>query len=237
ALDATLSAVDEARHAALLAARGIALGPLRALTEALRGAPTLEDGFGAAHADVFQRAMQARRALADALTLASLAPDDLERRRRRRLGALGLGVLAAILLPVTPLPEMTRVRVWASGQWAYDAHFPQDAVDGDPETEWHGVNQQAGWLDLRVSPPQDIERLRFLNGHNPPFDDRGCAVVRLRLYRRGEEVVAFNRRFSSVEHAPEWVVFEVGEEGIDRIRVEVPVFHRMGPAIAEVGWE
>ncbi len=237
AVEATLEAVDDARHAAILAARGISVRTTRDLLAALRSARDLEDGIGAGDAAAFQAALVARRRLADALALASLEPKALARRRARRVGALAGVALLAAALPFVPIPELTRVRVWSSGDWTYNAHLAADAVDGDPRTEWHAPDQTGGWLDIRVSPPVDMARLRVLNGHNPPFDDRGCAVAVIRLYRRGEEVASFSHRWRGVEADPAWVDFEVGQPGIDRIRIDVPVYHQMGVAIAEVGWE
>lgn len=236
AVEHTLALVDDA-HARALAARGIRPARLAALLAALRAAPAHDEAFGAIHATTFLRALAARRRLDDALALASAEPRALGRRRAVRAAALALAVIVPAILAVVPWPELTRVRAWASGQWAYDAHFPEEAVDGDPATEWQAPNQTGGWLDVRISPPVDVARLRILNGHNGEFADRGCAIALVRLYRRGEEVGSFHHRWRRIEPAPEWVTFEVGARAVDRIRVDVPTYFGMGIALAEVAWE
>ncbi|MCB9598038.1 MAG: hypothetical protein H6719_35305 [Sandaracinaceae bacterium] len=236
ALDATLALVDDAAHERLLAHRGIALGPARALADDLRR--SRDDARAPAYADArYFRALATRRRLDEALALAASTERQLQRSSRARVALSILGLVVAVVVTVVPFPQLPRMHVTASGQWAFDAHFPRDAVDGDEETEWQTPNHQPGWLEVRVDPPVDVTRVRLLNGHNGRFGDRGCARALVSLYRRGELQRTLEFHWPTIQTAPVWQELPVQAMGIDKIRVDVVSHHGVGAALAEIAWE
>lgn len=229
-------AEDEARQR--LAAAGLSGRPLERVLEALRECdgvlPTWDDEVDAAAQDPFHR-MQRGRGLVDrALHPRSLSPLRVWLTRVRRwvgLVTLVVGSIAAYHYATYMPPG---VHATSSFDQAQQHMRAENAIDGDPETEWQLQDRTAGWLRLQLVPAQPIARLRLRNGHNRHYNDRAVRRYEVQIYLDGDMVSSVEGEFERFVEQPEWVTHEVGIEEADEIRFIAHTWHRLGAALGEI---
>lgn len=230
------------------------LGPASTMTLALRGGTgrdeleALERGTAsplpASNADVglaleawYWTALSAARSVHRALAPITRTARQLRWTQIRRAAVAFVVLISAVVFPWLPAIELPRVRVRASSQWSTRAHLPEEAVDGNPLTEWHARDGQSGWLEINLSPPRDIARLRVLNGHNGRYEDRAIGSAIFTLYRRGTRVGRVDHEWAEIEAQPAWVELPVQAQDVDRIRVTIRRHLGLGTALAELAWD
>ena len=232
--------LDEA--AAVLASRGMDPEAQREMAEVvtkLRGPlPELDEDVTPTHADTFRRAMRLRHRAHRALTPAAMTPREVKLKRVGRWATLAaaaaIAVAAAILLLRTPHEAVAT----ASGYFASAGEYaPDKAIDEDENTEWLLADGQTGWLEVRLSPPRNISKLRVRNGHNRHFRDRAVKEYEIELFDSdGQSAGSASGEFADFAPNGEWADVALAGRGVTRIRFKVKSFHRIGAALSELEW-
>jgi hypothetical protein len=130
------------------------------------------------------------------------------------------------------------VTVTESGHWNDLPQFaPENALDGNRETEWVLPDASHGWLNIELRPARAISTIRVTNGTNGPYRDRGTHAFRVELYRGGEHLRDLNGTFDEIDPDAEPVTLDAGGERVDRVRFVVVSHHSLGAALAELSLE
>lgn len=197
--------------------------------------PALDADVVDADTPRFNAMLAAHDELRSLVEPAATPPTELPRKRLVR-AAWAAGAVAALVVGAIYLGRTPRV-LSAQASAAYDdAHIAAKAVDGRNETEWLPLDKQLGWLDVTVLPARKVKRVKLLNGHNPPHNDRQTKEYRLVLTSAGGKVLkTVDNSFGEFSASPTMVTIDVNtSEKVEKIRVEVKSFHNSGAAIAEV---
>jgi hypothetical protein len=199
--------------------------------------PVLDADVSAAHADLFQQVLDARHLIDRAFGPIALAPRDLGWTRFSRIGTtsvIGVLVLGGLYFGLRT-PE--GVFADASDVWAQSPMFaPENVIDGNDDSYWLLPDGATGWVEARISPPVDVHRIRLLNTHNPPHNDRASREYAVEIYSGGElaQTVEGSFEFSP---RPEFVSHDVSVSRVDRIRFVARSHHHVGAGLAELQWE
>ncbi len=232
--DAVVRAVLGARHLSKRAIDDV-LTARRAIEAATL--PRWDKDVTPDHHELFQDLSGARRAVARALDPAVMSKGDRRWIRLTRVGTVAVLALAGAVGSFFAFHKPDGIIPTASSNWSPSQHVPADAIDGDPHTEWHGGDNQTGWFEISIEPPQTIQTLRILNGHNPPYNDRAVRDATIEIYSDGDVASSFNQSWPRIDPDAEFVEFDVGGVEVEKIRVIVNRYHFHGAAIAEIAWE
>jgi len=84
-------------------------------------------------------------------------------------------------------------------------------------------------------PPRSLKRIKLMNGHNPPYNDRQTQDYSLEIYGSGGKLLkTIDGTFGDFNEAPPVVPVELGvSETVERIRFVVKTFHKAGASLAE----
>lgn len=181
-----------------------------------------------------ERALQARvrrsQEQAIAALVGALPVDPRKRANRFRLAIASLATLAVIAAIVTwRWPTLS-----ASATAAYgSANLPRKAIDGEVLTEWWLPDGVKGSLEIRLSPPRAVRRVRLLNIQDPGQLERGTAKYVLHVIDRGVEVRTAPGDLPRAA-LQAWQSVPIDVARADLIRVEVVEFHGKGGGFAEV---
>lgn len=225
-----------------LRARGTSASHIEKVRAALAAAdkaelPLLDVEVSAAHADLFQQVLDARHLTDRAFGMVALPPRDLSWTRISRIGTTSL--VAVLVLGALYFGMRTPDGVFASASdvWAQSPTFaPETVIDGNEDSYWLLPDGASGWVEARISPPVDVARVRLLNTHNPPHNDRATSAYAVEVYSGGELARTIDGTFEFSTH-PEFVVHDVGIDQVDRIRFVVRGHHNVGGGLAEMQWE
>lgn len=199
--------------------------------------PRLDADVTAEHGRRFKALVSARRRFDEVLAAAAMTPSEVARTRALRVGGLVLAVIGlavGVALLVGSPPGAT---ARASATWSEDSGLASWAIDADPETEWTLPDRTLGWIEVTLSPPERVEVVRLLNGHNGGYNDRALRSAVVEIYANGEVARRHQQTWPGVQPRPDWVELEVGVDSVERIRVEVRGFHREGASLAEIDWD
>jgi hypothetical protein len=182
------------------------------------------------------------RDLADALDLLdahlaphALLPRDIRSLRLTRIGGVALFVALAFGVVAFWLTRPERIAATASAFYANDPQFgPEKVVDGLPETEWLLPDRTPGHVELRLPSARTVTAVRLLNGHNRQFNDRAVREYTVELHAGPRLVASKEGEFAEFQEAPTWTDVPVRGDAVDRVRVVVRSWHRMGSALAEI---
>jgi hypothetical protein len=226
----------------ILAGRGAAPDVLRAVAEVAAAArsgavPRLDAQVTADHATGFHRVLAARVAIDREVHPAALTVAQVRAKRRNRIALALLTVAAAVAGAYFALRRPTGTFAEASAYFGNNAQFaPENAIDGDPATEWLLPDRTSGWLDVSIGPPRRIAALSIVNASNQPHEDRATREYTLEVWAHGElaRSVQGTLPFSTARNA---VRHEIDVEDVERVRVVVRSWHQLGAGIAEVRFE
>lgn len=223
---------------AVLAARGLSKADLEALRAARARAreklPTLDRDLSPAHAELYRDLMRARQRADRILAPGALTHRDLRWSRIVRiLGALAVaaGVIGGLYVALRPV---TGTFATASDFFQQSPQFaPEMVTDGAPGTYWLLPDATTGWVEVAVSPPRRVGRVRVLNTTNPPYSDRGTNEYRIEVYANGAIARTVDGAFPWTE-TPQPVEHQVDVDGVERVRFVVRSHHRLGAGLAEL---
>ena len=226
----------------ILAGRGAAPDVLRAVAEVAAAArsgavPRLDAQVTADHATGFHRVLAARVAIDREVHPAALTVAQVRAKRRNRIALALLTVAAAVAGAYFALRRPTGTFAEASAYFGNNAQFaPENAIDGDPATEWLLPDRTSGWLDVSIGPPRRIAALSIVNASNQPHEDRATREYTVEVWAHGElaRSVQGTLPFSTARNA---VRHEIDVEDVERVRVVVRSWHQLGAGIAEVRFE
>jgi hypothetical protein len=227
---------------AALRARGASkahLDKVRAALAASRAAslPLLDAEVSAAHADLFQQALDARHLVDRSFGMVALPSRDLGWTRFSRIGTTSL--IAAVVLVGLYVGLRTPEGIFAdaSDVWAQSPMFAaENVIDGNEDSYWLLPDGATGWVEARISPAVDISRVRLLNTHNPPHNDRATQAYAVEIYSGGELAQTIEGTFE-FSTRPEFVTHEISVGHVDRIRFVARSHHHVGAGLAELQWE
>lgn len=239
---ATDREIESPSWSTVLAARDIEVDRVRAIERVVSLArqplPELDASVSATHAELYKELYRARADVDRALAPASLTPGQVKLKviQRWTTAVLTLVLVAVGLFFALRTPRM--VTASASSFFRNDPQFGPDKVfDDDPNTEWLLNDGQTGWIEARLSPGRSLTKVRILNGHNRHFNDRGVKELHLELYDASGQKVFEHRGELAFSESPSWVDVPVSAEGVERLRLNVTSFHRVGGALAEIAFE
>ncbi|MEO7097321.1 MAG: hypothetical protein ABI175_28930 [Polyangiales bacterium] len=166
---------------------------------------------------------------------ASLSQPELAQKRRSRIGWAIAAAMFTVLVGYYLFRTPRVLKPEASATYD-EAHNATKSVDGRPETEWLLPNGQPGSIDFTVIPARKLKRIKLLNGHNPPFNDRQIQEYRIEVYGSGGKVLkTIDGTFGEFSEAPVMLPIELDvSDKVERFRVEVKTFHKAGGSLAEV---
>jgi hypothetical protein len=199
--------------------------------------PTLDADVSAAHADLFQQVLDARHIVDAAFGMVALPPRDLRWTRFSRIATTS--IIAIVVLGGLYFSMRTPEGVFAdaSDVWAQSPTFaPETVIDGNEDSYWLLPDGATGWVEARISPPASVARVRVLNTHNPPHNDRATADYAIEVYSGGSLAETVEGHFD-FSNNPEFVSHDVGVDSVDRIRFVVRGHHNVGGGLAELQWE
>lgn len=197
--------------------------------------PVLDADVSPAHDDLQRDFLAARLVVDGVVRVVTLRPRDvlLQRVKRVVLVLIALAVVTAgTVIALRPPPSLT---VTCSAHWnnVSDSDAP-NVIDQDPDTEWSLPDRTQGWLELRLNPPHQVDKLRILNGRNRPWDDRGANAYRVEIMATGRPPKRMNGAFAQWKPEPTWQELQVATPNVERIRIYVDTWHRAGGSLAEV---
>jgi hypothetical protein len=197
--------------------------------------PESDETVTAAHARAFPRIDAAAAALIEAATPAALKKNDLRRLRRGRIArAVGVG---ALVVAAAAVGWKSRASVRADASGTYTPKYePMRVLDGNRDSEWLLPDQTAGWIDLHLSRPRVVNRVRLLNARIHPYYDRATHEFTIELWAQGRLVRTIDGAFAAFSNKPEPLVVEAssGNEKISRVRVVVKSWFMRGGGLGEV---
>jgi hypothetical protein len=222
----------------VLTSRGVGkvdLDALRAARERAREKlPTLDRDLSPAHAELYGEVMRARHVIDRALTPGALTHRDLRWTRLVRAAsalAVSVGVIGGLYATFRPSAGTFAT---ASDFFQQSPQFaPEMAIDRSAGTYWLLPDGATGWLEVAVSPPRHVGRVRVQNTTNPPYADRGTDEYRIEVYAHGQVVQTIDGRFAWTE-TPGMVDHDVNADDVERVRFVVRSHHRMGAGLAEL---
>ncbi|MBN2359137.1 MAG: discoidin domain-containing protein [Deltaproteobacteria bacterium] len=221
-------AAQEAR-AAVLGEQGA-----EALALAWPSADLLDREVAREHTALFSRARSAWESTEREIRDRILVPGEILRQRIARGATTAVIGIAVIVFGVLYL--VRPVTMSARGE-SYPGHPAQNAVDGDPSTEWLLPSNKTGKLEITFSRPRDIDGVKIINGRNEHYGDRAVKDYRLELRRDGKVLAATTGVFAAIEQSPQPVAVDLAANGVDQVIVEVTGFHKAGGGLAEVSFE
>ena len=233
---------DSDGWSAALRARGVSSAQLEKVRAALKASsatalPLLDAEVSAAHADLFQQVLDARHLVDRSFGVVALPPRDLGWMRWSRIGTTSF--IGALLLAGLYYGLRTPEGVFAdaSDVWAQSPMFAaENVLDGNDDSYWLLPDGATGWVEARISPPVDVSRVRLLNTHNPPHNDRATRDYAVEIYAGGELAQTIEGTFE-FSTSPAFVTHDVTAGHVDRIRFVARSHHHVGAGLAELQWE
>lgn len=200
--------------------------------------PLMDADVGARETELFDRLTELRSIVARALGDVTLAPRDVVLRRVARAGTVATALIVAIVGTYFALRVPEGIHARASAHYNEMPDFePSRILDGNGDTSWLLPDRTTGWVEVTVNPPRTVSRVRLLNTHNTPYNDRATLQYRLRVFANGTETRAIDGSFE-FSPAPSWVTHDIGNvEGVDRVRFEVRTWYQHGGGLAELALE
>jgi len=197
--------------------------------------PALDADVKSEDAEAFDSSVSWQHALDAAI--APLTQSKTERLQSRilRIAVTACAFVVLVLIGIDFARTPHALKAEASARFNYN-YPPEQVVDGKKETEWVLPDRMPGWVDVQVIPARKISRVRVLNMHNAPYNDRATKDYQIQALYKGQVVKAQDGTWPEFSENPEWTTMELGMT-VDHVRVEVKSWHRMGGGIAEIAVE
>jgi hypothetical protein len=195
--------------------------------------PRLESEYAPVHATQLARLLDASALIHRRVAPVVGTTQALGRARASRLGAVAFVVLAVAAGLVWRARRPPVISTEASSVHS-DKYGSDAVVDGVEGTEWLLPDGATGWLDLKISPPRSVKRVRLLNSHNSPHNDRATNEYALEIYGGGKLVKTIEGTLGPLSPTPKWQAVDVDAAKVERIRFVVKSVSGAGGGLAEV---
>ncbi|MGZ3417278.1 MAG: discoidin domain-containing protein [Polyangiales bacterium] len=234
-----LALVAVAFSRARSAAEGTTLGePLRQRADqverrlASNKLPELDEAFGSEHATLLEDALDVTHRIEGELADATLTESAAKTLRIVRPVTAAV-ILVALAMATYFLVRTPPFRVEASA--SSEPVLPADRViDGDLTTEWGLPDNQAGWIDIIPARRRFVQRVRLLNSKNIPGVERGTKAFRVEAIADGKVIKGVDGAFTGFTRDGQWQTVEIGEPGVQRIRITVKSWFGVAGGLTEV---
>ena len=225
----------------MLQVRGLSSGRLADVREAHQALtatslPALDAELEASHGELFQKLVTARRHVDAALSPGAMPPREITLTQASRIGVAALVAALVAVGLYFALRTPTGYEATASARFGPDFP-PRNVIDDDHASEWLLPDRSPGWVEVSLSPPERIETLKLLNGHNRHYNDRAVQEYTVEVYANGELARTIEATFGEFQPRPQFVEHALGIDDVERVRVNVTSWHRTGAALAEIDWE
>lgn len=211
-----------------------ASAPADALARALEAEPfpALDEAVRPAHDDLFEDVLYATLGLESELLDATLTPRAAATLRWLRPTLVALLVVA--VSTATFLVLRKRPYVVEASATAEPALIADHLIDHDDKTEWALPDRTPGHVDVIMSKPRAVQRLKLLNSKNLPSGERGTREFRVEVYAGGKLEKSVDGAFAAWSREPQWQTIELGVGGVQRIRVVVKTWFGAGGGLTEI---
>lgn len=178
-------------------------------------------------------ACAAHQALYEAIAPYALDVRSLRRAQIRRALSIVLFAIAAVWSVVWYARRPPDLRAEASAVYS-PQFFPFRAVDGDTTSEWLLPDRTVGWIEITISPPRMVKKVRLMNARNSPYNDRATGAFRVEAFLSGEALGAADGAFDGFHAEPTWREVELDGRKADKIKVWIKSFTSSGAGFAEI---
>jgi len=206
------------------------IGLVRAFVDVARGGPDLDSGVTPAQLNALATAIRAEQRLERRLSSRVLDASGLARQRlanRARVVAT-LAVAVAVVVFAWKVARTTRIE--ASGSLT-GTHGPENAIDGDPNTDWVAPPGEA-WIEISYPHKRRLDHIRVIDGH--VVVDRAAKDIRVNLYDHQRAVGTFEGSFGPQGRLPPVLTFDPAGVLADRLRVTIKNVYGPSGALAEI---
>ncbi|HEX5659055.1 MAG TPA: hypothetical protein VFX59_17795 [Polyangiales bacterium] len=121
----------------------------------------------------------------------------------------------------------------ASGEYA-PVRAAALAIDGDYGSEWLLPDYTLGYLDVTFERPRDVHRVRLVNGHNAPYNDRAIQSAKILVIENDRVVDRAEVLFEQFTKTIDARVVELAGKRATRVRVAVTGHFGLGASLAEL---
>ncbi len=111
------------------------------------------------------------------------------------------------------------------------AYLAAAAHDDDVATEWLLPDRASGFLELHLRPGRRVHQLELVNAFNAPYGDRGTDKFTVETFLDDEPVTTIAMQFPDRPNAT--LTVDLGNKKIDRVKVTVNSWLRLGGGLAE----
>lgn len=188
------------------------------------------------HADLttfLSDAAAAHQALYEEVAPYALDVRTLRRAQIRRAAAIIAITFGMILFAGWYIRGPSELRAEASA--VYSAQFlPFRAVDGEITSEWLLPDRTTGWIELTISAPRKVKKVRLMNARNVPYNDRATNAFRVEAFYEGQVLSSGEGSFNGFSPNPNWREIELDGRRADKIKVWVNSFTEAGGGFAEI---
>lgn len=223
-------------RAALVAARDaaqvVSFGTSTSDALLLPELPLLDGQFELAHEELYEETLATTRAIEAELADATL---DAKVARALRVGRPGFAALLLVALIVV-VAVLLRPRPFslAASVRSDPAVSVDHVMDGDDKTEWALPDNTVGHVDVIMSKPRTIKRVRILNSKNLPGPERGTKEFRVEVFVGGKVEKEIDDSFEKWSREPQWKTFDLGMNNVERVRVVVKSWFGPGGGLSEI---
>jgi hypothetical protein len=194
--------------------------------------PELEAELQPSHDGTFQLVVDSLLAVEDLVRPEVLSIAQINRLRRQR-AVLALLVAAGIVLVLALAPRAPAFS-HAEASTTQGEHVASRAIDGDTKTWWVLPPGQQGWIDLTLTKPRAVHRLRIIGG-NPPWHDDLTKEAHIEAFLGADVVKATDVTFRTPPTSePDWTDVTLDAPKCDRIRISLRSEWKGAGTIGEV---
>lgn len=196
-----------------------------------RELPVLDEEVERAHEDLLEDALAATLAIEVALGDATLSARAVKALKvvRPALAVLAVLALLPLLLLLRPKPFTVAASIPSEPALSVD-----HVVDGDLLTEWALPDNTPGHVDINMSRPRNVKRLRILDAKSLSGVERGAKELQILVVANGKVEKTIDAGFEKASRELQWITIDVSTADVQRIRVVVKSWFGVGGGLSEI---
>lgn len=223
----------EAIEASLAAADALAVNDPHVAARAAEARDAVAEQANVALGVFVADARAAHQALYEAVAPYTLDLRSLRRAQIRRALAIVLFAIGALWSVVWYLRRPPALHAEASAVYS-PQFFPFRAVDGDTTSEWLLPDRTPGWIEITISPPRPVHKVRLMNARNSPYNDRATGVFRVEAFLGEQALGDAEGSFDGFRAEPTWREVALDGRKADRLKIWVKSYTSSGGGFAEI---